>query len=159
MRIRLICVGHLKESYFKAASAEYEKRLSRFHRLEIVELSEEQKSDAPSESEIRRSLKAEGEKIEKAIGKNAYVIALAIDGKALSSEELSDTLCRLDSCGRTEIDFIIGSSYGICDEVLRRADLLISFSRMTFTYQLFRVIFLEQLYRASKISAGETYHK
>lgn len=159
MKIKLITVGRLKEDFYKKASAEYEKRLSRFHKITAYELSEESKSDSPSESEIKKALEKEGKNIIKNISNGAYVIALAIGGKAISSEKLAEKIKSIADSGTGEIDFIIGGSHGLSDEVLARADFLLSFSPMTFTYQLSRVILTEQLYRASKINSGETYHK
>lgn len=159
MKIKLITVGRLKEDFYKKAAAEYEKRLSRFHKITACELSEESKSDSPSESEIKKALEKEGKNIIKNISNGAYVIALAIGGKAISSEKLAEKIKSIADSGTGEIDFIIGGSHGLSDEVLARADFLLSFSPMTFTYQLSRVILTEQLYRASKINSGETYHK
>ena len=159
MKIKLITVGRLKEDFYKKAAAEYEKRLSRFHKITAYELSEESKSDEPSESEIKKALEKEGKNIIKNISNGAYVIALAIGGKAISSEKLAEKIKGIADSGTGEIDFIIGGSHGLSDEVLARADFLLSFSPMTFTYQLSRVILTEQLYRASKINSGETYHK
>lgn len=159
MKIKLITVGRLKEDFYKKAAAEYEKRLSRFHKITAYELSEESKSDSPSESEIKKALEKEGKNIMKNISNGAYVIALAIGGKAISSEKLAEKIKSIADSSTGEIDFIIGGSHGLSDEVLARADFLLSFSPMTFTYQLSRVILTEQLYRASKINSGETYHK
>lgn len=159
MKIKLITVGRLKEDFYKKAAAEYEKRLSRFHKITAYELSEESKSDEPSGSEIKKALEKEGKNIIKNISNGAYVIALAIGGKAISSEKLAEKIKSIADSGTGEIDFIIGGSHGLSDEVLARADFLLSFSPMTFTYQLSRVILTEQLYRASKINSGETYHK
>ena len=152
MKIKLITVGRLKEDFYKKAAAEYEKRLSRFHKITAYELSEESKSDSPSELEIKKALEKEGKNIIKNISNGAYVIALAIGGKAISSEKLAEKIKSIADSG-------IGGSHGLSDEVLARADFLLSFSPMTFTYQLSRVILTEQLYRASKINSGETYHK
>ena len=159
MKIKLITVGRLKEDLYKKAAAEYEKRLSRFPKITAYELSEESKSDSPSESEIKKALEKEGKNIIKNISNGAYVIVLAIGGKAISSEKLAEKIKSIADSGTGEIDFIIGGSHGLSDEVLARADFLLSFSPMTFTYQLSRVILTEQLYRASKINSGETYHK
>lgn len=159
MKIKLICVGRMKESFFKDAAAEYIKRLSRFHKLEIIEIPEELKKENPSDGEIEKALSEESSKILKSLGKGAYIISLAIEGKQISSEDLADTLKGLSDGGISEIDFIIGGSHGISREVLSSSDFLLSFSKMTFTKEMARVIFLEQLYRASKISSGETYHK
>lgn len=159
MKIKIITVGRLKEDFYKKAVAEYEKRLSRFHKLTVTEIPEELKADSPSRAEIERALASEGEKILKAVGKGAYVISLAIEGTEISSEALSRKLDSLAKSGTGEVDFIIGGSHGLSDKVTSASDFLLSFSRMTFTYQLSRVILSEQLYRAAKISSGEAYHK
>ncbi len=159
MKIKIITVGRLKEDFYKKAAAEYEKRLSRFHKITVTELSEESKSDSPSEAEIEKALLKEGKNILKSVSNGAYVIALAICGEAISSEALAEKIKKIADGGTGEIDFIIGGSHGLSDEVLSRADFLLSFSPMTFTYQLSRVILTEQLYRASKINSGEVYHK
>lgn len=159
MKIKIITVGRLKEDFYKKAVAEYEKRLSRFHKLTVTEIPEELKADSPSRAEIERALASEGEKILKVVGKGAYVISLAIEGTEISSEALSGKLDSLAKSGTGEVDFIIGGSHGLSDKVTSASDFLLSFSRMTFTYQLSRVILSEQLYRAAKISSGEAYHK
>lgn len=159
MKIKIITVGKLKEDFYKKAVAEYEKRLSRFHKVTVTELSEELKADSPSEAEIEKALDTEADKILKSIGKGAYVISLAINGASVSSEELAKKLSLVASGGKGEVDFIIGGSHGLSDRVLSASDFLLSFSKMTFTYQLSRVILSEQLYRASKINSGEAYHK
>lgn len=159
MKIKLICVGRLKESFFKNAAEEYIKRLTRFHKVEIIEIPEEIRCEAPSESEIEKALSEEGKKILKSVGKGAYIFSLAILGKQISSEEFALTMENLSKTGISEADFIIGGSHGLSKDVLSSSDFLLSFSKMTFTKEMARVIFLEQLYRASKIEAGETYHK
>ncbi len=159
MKIKIITVGRLKEDFYKKAVAEYEKRLSRFHKLTVTEIPEELKADSPSRAEIERALASEGEKILKAVGKGAHVISLAIEGTQISSEALAKKLDELAKSGTGEVDFIIGGSHGLSDKVTSASDFLLSFSRMTFTYQLSRVILSEQLYRAAKISSGEAYHK
>lgn len=144
IRIRLLCVGKLKESYLREACAEYEKRLSRFCKLEIAELAE------------RPSLAEEGgEILSRVRGKS---VVLAIEGKPLSSKEFADMVGGFCDRGE-EFTFVIGSSCGLDPAVKARADRLVSFSRMTFPHQLFRVLFLEQLYRAFMIGAGAEYHK
>jgi 23S rRNA (pseudouridine1915-N3)-methyltransferase len=118
MKIKLICVGRMKESFFKDAAAEYIKRLSRFHKLEIIEIPEELKKENPSDGEIEKALAEEGSKILKFLGKGAYIVSLAIEGKQISSEDLADTVKGLSDGGISEIDFIIGGSHGISREVL-----------------------------------------
>lgn len=144
MKVNLICVGKLKESFWRDACAEYEKRLSRFCKLEIKELPE------------RGSLREEGEDIlQKCRG---YVVCLAVEGKQKSSEEFAASLKRMQDEGR-ELTFVIGSSCGLCGSVKGAADELLSFSRMTFPHQMFRVVLLEQIYRAFMINVGAEYHK
>ncbi len=159
MKLKLICIGRLREAYFRQAAEEYVKRLSRFHKIEIIEIPEALKMDSPSATDIYRALHTEGDKILKACGKGAFVTSLAIEGEHASSEDVAHHLFDLSTSGVSEADFIIGGSHGLSEDVLNFSDRLLSFSRMTFTYQLSRVILLEQLYRASKINAGETYHK
>lgn len=159
MKIKIITVGRLKEDFYKSAAAEYTKRLSRFHKLTVTEIPEELKCDNPDEAKIKKALEAEGEKIAKSIGKGAYTIVLAINGEGISSEKLAKKMKSVSDSGCGEIDFIIGGSHGLCDEITASADFRLSFSKMTFTYQLSRVILLEQIYRASKINSGEAYHK
>ncbi len=127
MKIKIITVGRLKEDFYKKAAAEYEKRLSRFHKITVTELSEESKSDSPSETEIEKALLKEGKSILKSVSNGAYVIALAICGKAVSSEALAEKIKKIADGGTGEIDFIIGGSHGLSDEVLSRADFLLSF--------------------------------
>jgi 23S rRNA (pseudouridine1915-N3)-methyltransferase len=152
MRIKVIGVGKLKEKYLKDAVAEYTKRLSSFGKISSVEVSDER-------DENPAALKKEGDAILKQIRDGEYVIVLAIEGKEFDSVEFSEMLDSLGVRGISDIVFVIGGSNGIHDEVLDRADLLLSFSRMTFPHQLMRVILMEQIYRAFKISRGEKYHK
>lgn len=159
MKITLITVGKVKESYLRDAIAEYSKRLSRYCKLDIVEVADEKTPDNASDA-VERQIKAkEGERIAKHIKDDAFVIALAINGKMLSSEELAAKINTLGIQGTSHIQLIIGGSLGIDDAILRRADFLLSFSKMTFPHQLMRVILLEQIYRAYKINAHEPYHK
>ena len=155
--ITLITVGSLKEKYLAEALSEYKKRLAAFCRLEELELKEERLSDE-SPAHITAALEAEGEKILARIPEDAYVIALCVEGKQLSSEELAVRLGELTDGGR-RICLVIGSSYGLSPRVKARADLRLSFSKMTFPHQLMRVILCEQVYRAFTILAGKRYHK
>ncbi|MBO5279104.1 MAG: 23S rRNA (pseudouridine(1915)-N(3))-methyltransferase RlmH [Lachnospiraceae bacterium] len=159
MRITCITVGKIKEKYFTMAIEEYAKRLSRYCRLEIVELADEKTPDNASALMEEQIKQKEGERILKAIKEDAYVIALAIEGKQLDSVELSEKLAGLGVNGNSHITFIIGGSLGLSKEVLARADYKLSFSRMTFPHQLMRVVLLEQIYRAYRIMNGEPYHK
>lgn len=159
MHIQLICVGKLKERYWQEAVAEYCKRLRGYCSLTICELKEERLPEHASAAEEQMVLAREGAAILQAIRANSWVVALAIEGQMLSSEALSEKLDALALAGKSEITLIIGSSLGLSSDVLARADFLLSFSKMTFPHQMMRVVLLEQLYRAFKISRRETYHK
>ncbi|UWE03630.1 23S rRNA (pseudouridine(1915)-N(3))-methyltransferase RlmH [Laceyella sacchari] len=159
MKIQLITVGKLKEKYLKQACDEYLKRLTPYAKVEIVEVNEEKAQDPVHEAEVALIKRKEGERILKALSPDAFLIALAIEGKSLSSPEFAIKLERLGTYGQSHVAFVIGGSYGIAPEVLKRADLLLSFSAMTFPHQLIRIFLLEQIYRAFKIIRGETYHK
>ena len=158
MKIRLICVGKLKERFYTEAAAEFSKRLSRFCDIETVELQDERVPDQPSEAEIERVKETEAKRIADKLG-NDFVIALDPRGKQLSSEELASSLSECMVSGKSRIAFVIGGSYGLTDAIRRRADMVLSFSRMTFSHQIFRIMLLEQVYRAFKIMNGEPYHK
>ena len=158
MKITLISLGKLKESYLRDAAAEYIKRLSRFCMFSAVELEPQKLPERPSEALISSALDAEAEMILKKIPDNAFVVALCVEGKPLSSEELAKRVEKLSSEGR-QIVFIIGSSFGLSERVKRRADMRLSVSAMTFPHQLFRIMLLEQIYRAFQINSGSEYHK
>ncbi len=159
MRISIICVGKIKEKYLKLGIDEFKKRLSKYCKLEIIELDDEKAPENLSDKEMLMIKEKEGKKILSKIKDNSYVIALAIDGKNLSSEELADTINNLGVRGNSHIVFIIGCSLGLSDEILSRANYKLSFSKMTFPHQLMRLILLEQVYRAYRINSGEPYHK
>jgi len=159
MNITLITVGKIKEKYLKDAIDEYSKRLKRYCKLEVVEVSDEKTPDNASEKEEIQIKAKEGESILKYIKDNMYVIVLAIEGKMLSSEELACLIRDLGIKGDSNIAFVIGGSLGLSKEVLNRADYKLSFSKMTFPHQLMRVILLEQVYRGFRINSGEPYHK
>ena len=156
--VRLVCVGKLKESWLSAACAEYVKRLSRYCSLTVTELAEHTLPEKPSAAQISAALEKEGAEIIKAC-EGCYAVAACVEGTQMSSEELSQTLDRLSADGKGKLAFVIGSSHGLSDTVKRRADMRLSVSKMTFPHQLFRVMLLEQIYRAFSISAGATYHK
>ena len=159
MRITIVCVGKLKERYWQDAIAEYSKRLQRYHKLEIIELPDEKAPEnlsAAQETEIKRK---EGERICRAIAEHAYVVALAIQGKPLTSEQLAGHMAKKAVDGVSHMVFVIGGSLGLSEEVMQRADFALSFSAMTFPHQMMRVILLEQIYRAEKINRKEPYHK
>ena len=159
MRINIVCVGKIKEKYLKLGIDEFKKRLSKYCKLEIIELEDEKAPENLSDKEMLIIKEKEGNKILSKIKDNSYVIALAIDGKNLSSEELAQTINKLGVRGVSNITFVIGGSLGLSDEVLSRADYKLSFSKMTFPHQLMRLILLEQVYRAYRINNGEPYHK
>lgn len=159
MKITLLTVGKIKEKYFTSAIAEYSKRLSRYCKLEIIEVADEKTSDKASEALERQIKEKEGKRLLAYIKEDAYVIALAIQGKMLSSEQLAKKIEGLGVSGKSHIIFIIGGSLGLADEILKKADFLLSFSPMTFPHQLMRVVALEQIYRSYKINQNEPYHK
>lgn len=157
--ITIICEGKLKEKYLRDACEEYSKRLGAFCRLNIVELSPKRLSDNPQSGEIENALLAEGKEIISKIPAGAYVYAMCIEGKQLSSEKLSRAIDNCAVMGKSNVVFIIGGSFGLSDEVKRLADFKLSMSEMTFPHQLARVMLLEQIYRAFQISSGGKYHK
>ena len=160
LKINIICIGKIKEKYFTDALGEYAKRLTAFCKFSVVELNEERiRSNTPNDSQIAEVIEAEGRRILQKIGASDYVAAMCIEGKLLSSEELSETLDKAALSGKSTVDFIIGGSYGLSDEVKRRADLRLSMSKMTFPHQLARVILSEQIYRAFEISTNGKSHK
>ena len=159
MKITLITVGKIKEKYLKDAIAEYSKRLSRYCKLEIIEVADEKTPDNASETEEDRIRDKEGERILKYVKDDAYVVTLEIKGKLLTSEELAEKIDKLGIQGTSHIIFIIGGSIGLGKEVLKRSDYALSFSKMTFPHQLMRVILLEQIYRSYRIISHEPYHK
>ena len=159
MNISVISVGKLKEKYLKLGIEEFSKRLSKYCKLDLIELEDEKCPENLSEKDMEIVKNKEGQRILCKIKNNSYVIALAIDGKNLSSEELADTISKLAVRGNSHITFIIGGSLGLSDEVLKRADYKLSFSKMTFPHQLMKLILLEQVYRAFRINNNEPYHK
>lgn len=159
MKITVIAVGKIKEKFYREAAAEYEKRLGRYCKLEIVQVEDERtpdKAGAALETEIRRR---EAERIMKYIREDAYVVTLEIQGMMFDSGGFADRIEDLATRGNSHIQFIIGGSLGLHESVCKRADLAVSFSKMTFPHQLMRVILLEQIYRAYRIINGEPYHK
>ena len=159
MNIDIVCVGKIKEKYFRDALAEYQKRLGRYCRLRILEAADEPTKENASREEKERILTAEGSRILRLIPENAYVIALAILGKKYDSPGMASMLEGLMNRGSSSIVFVIGGSMGLSDEVLQRADHAMSFSDLTFPHQMMRVILMEQIYRSFRIMRGEPYHK
>lgn len=159
MNIQIICIGKLKEKYWSEAIAEYSKRLSRFCSLEITELKEARLPDKASHAEEEAVKLEEGRSILKAIKDGTYVITLEILGKQLTSPELAAKIENLSLEGKSNIAFVIGGSLGLSEEVSKRSDFKLSFSKMTFPHQMMRVVLLEQIYRSFKINRNEAYHK
>ena len=159
LSVTLACVGKLKEDYWRAACAEYAKRLSPFCKLRIVEVDEERLPDNPSEAQITAALETEGHRLLSQIPAGASLIALCIEGKGMTSPALSEQMMRWTVEGVSHIAFVIGSSCGLSQLVKQSARLQLSMSAMTFPHQLARVMVLEQVYRAMQIAAGGKYHK
>ncbi|RDI40903.1 23S rRNA (pseudouridine(1915)-N(3))-methyltransferase RlmH [Falsibacillus pallidus] len=159
MNISIVTVGKLKEKYLKQGIEEYVKRMSAYAKLEIIEVPDEKAPEELSQVEMEQVKQKEGERILAKINPDAHVIALAIQGKMQSSEGLADNLDKLATYGKSKVAFIIGGSLGLSDEVMKRANDTLSFSKMTFPHQLMRLILVEQIYRAFRINRGEPYHK
>jgi len=159
VKITVVAVGKLKERYLKEGIAEYAKRLSRFCDLQIVEADDEQAPDSLSAAQEEQIKKKEAERIMSKLKEDTFLIVLDVKGKRTTSEGFASTLQNCFTSGRSNITFVIGGSLGLDAELLRKADLKLSLSDMTFPHQLFRLILLEQLFRAFKIMNGETYHK
>lgn len=159
MKIEVVCVGKLKEKYLVQAIDEYSKRLSRYCKLNIIELVDEKTPDNASKKEEELIKEKEGEKILAKINDNAYVIALDLHGKMISSEELATFISDCGIRGNSHLVFVIGGSLGLAPAVLARANYKLCFSKMTFPHQLFRVMLLEQIYRGFRINNNEPYHK
>ena len=159
MKITILCVGKVKEKFYRDAIGEYQKRLRRYCKLEIVEVTDEKTPDGASETVENQIKEKEGNRILSKIREEDYVIALAIDGKMQDSVELSKNIQQLGVRGKSSIVFVIGGSLGLSKAVLKRANEKLSFSKMTFPHQLMRVILLEQVYRSYRIMNGEPYHK
>lgn len=158
MKIRIVAAGKLKEKYLKAGVAEYEKRLSPFAAVELLEIDEERMAQDPSEAEKEQTLAKEGERLLRLVPERSFLIVLDVGGKLLSSEALAKELASLALQGQSDLAFLIGGAFGLSSAVRDRADLRISFSPMTFTHQMVRLLLYEQIYRAFKINRGEKYH-
>ncbi len=159
VNVNIICVGKLKEKYLRDASSEYIKRLTAFCKLNIIEISPYALPDSPSAAQIEMGLIDEGKRILQKINPGAYVYAMCIEGKQRSSVSLSEEFDSLCVSGESNLTFIIGGSFGLSDEVKKRANAKLSMSEMTFPHQLARIMLLEQIYRAFQISSGGKYHK
>lgn len=159
MKIKIVTVGKLKEKYLKDGIAEYSKRISRFAAVEMIELADEKTPDRASDSENAKILDLEGNRILSKIGDREFVVALAIEGKTLSSEEFSKQLEQASINGYSTLTFVIGGSLGLSPQVKNRANLSLSFGRLTLPHQLMRLVLTEQIYRAFTIQQGSPYHK
>lgn len=158
-KVTLICVGKLKEKFYAQATAEYAKRLSRFCKLEIVELPESRLSDSPSPAEISQALTAEAALIETKLPKGSALVAMCIEGEELSSPQLAEKMRQFAVSGVSNLTFLIGGSVGLSPTIKAQSDFRLSMSPMTFPHHLARVMLLEQIYRAYQINAGTKYHK
>ncbi|WP_413377177.1 23S rRNA (pseudouridine(1915)-N(3))-methyltransferase RlmH [Alkalihalobacillus sp. 1P02AB] len=159
MNITIISVGKLKEKYLKQGIEEYTKRLGAYGQIHLVEVPDEKAPEKLSEAEEKQVKQKEGERILNKIPTDSHVIALAIEGKQLTSEQLAQNLNNLATYGKSKVTFIIGGSLGLSNEVLQRANEKLSFSKMTFPHQLMKLVLVEQVYRAFRIIKGEPYHK
>ena len=159
MKIKVVTVGKLKEKYLKDGIAEYSKRISRFAKLEMIELADEKTPDKASESENQKILEIEGQRILSKVGDRDFVIVLAIEGKTFSSEEFSKQLEEASIKGFSTLTFIIGGSLGLSSALKKRANLSVSFGLLTLPHQLMRLVLVEQIYRAFTIQQGSPYHK
>ncbi len=159
MNVQLIVLGKLKEKYMRDFASEYEKRLSAYCKMSVVELEPVKLSDNPSQSEIDNALTKETKMIRDKIPKNSYVFSMCIEGKQMSSEELSQKLEDIAISGKNNVVFIIGSSFGLSDEIKQMSDFRFSMSKMTFPHKLARIMLTEQIYRGFSISNNGKYHK
>ncbi|WP_368915832.1 23S rRNA (pseudouridine(1915)-N(3))-methyltransferase RlmH [Staphylococcus haemolyticus] len=159
MKITILAVGKLKEKYWKQAISEYEKRLSAYSKIEIIEVPDEKAPENMSDKEIEQVKEKEGQRLLAKIKPQATVITLEIQGKMLSSEGLAEEMQRHMTQGQSDFVFVIGGSNGLHENVLQRSNYALSFSKMTFPHQMMRVVLIEQVYRAFKIMRGEAYHK
>ncbi|EPD50888.1 23S rRNA (pseudouridine(1915)-N(3))-methyltransferase RlmH [Paenisporosarcina sp. FSL H8-0542] len=159
MNIAIISVGKLKEKYLKMGIEEYTKRLGSYAKIDLIEVADEKAPENLSDADMEIVKKKEGERILAKIGTDTYVIALAIEGKMKSSEQLADDLQSLMTYGRSKIAFVIGGSLGLHEDVMKRSDEKLSFSKMTLPHQLMKLVLVEQVYRAFRIIKGEPYHK
>lgn len=157
--IYIAAVGKLKEKYLRDAFAEYEKRLSAFCRFRVIEIDEERLPDKPSEAEIKNGIEKEADRILKKIPENRFLVSLCVEGGHMSSEEFADTVKKSAVDGFSNLVFVIGGSFGLSDRIKKQSQKRLSFSKMTFPHQLFRVMLSEQIYRAEQIINGGKYHK
>lgn len=158
MKITIISAGKLKENYLRDGIAEFSKRLRPFTQLCMIEINEEKMPEEPSEAEKQKILDAEGKRLLKQVPANDFLFVLDVYGKQLSSEELAEKIRSLALAGKSNMSFIIGGAFGLSEELRKAADICISFSRMTFTHQMVKLLLVEQIYRSFKINRGEKYH-
>ncbi|TDL32023.1 23S rRNA (pseudouridine(1915)-N(3))-methyltransferase RlmH [Jeotgalibacillus sp. S-D1] len=159
MKISIITVGKLKEKYLKQGIAEYTKRLGAYATIDLIEVPDEKAPENLSEADMQIVKQKEGERILSKISPDAHVITLEIKGKQLTSEELAKQMDQLATYGKSKIAFVIGGSLGLSEDVTKRSDFALSFSKMTFPHQLMKLVLLEQVYRGFRINRGEPYHK
>lgn len=158
MKITIVSAGKLKENYLREGITEFVKRLRPFAQLNIVEISEEKMPDSPSAREKEKFLTIEGNRLLKQVPVDSFLFVLDVYGKQLSSEDLAEKIRVLALSGKSNLVFVIGGTFGLSADLRKKADLLISFSRMTFTHQMVKLLLVEQIYRAFKINRGEPYH-
>lgn len=158
MRFYVICIGKLKDAYLRDGVAEFVKRMRPYGGITITELNESKIGDKPSDADHKQVVIKEGERLLKNVPKNAYTVLLDVYGKMMSSEDLAKTVAKLEVDGVSDMAFIVGGAFGVSDELRRSVNYKLSFSPMTFTHQMVRLLLVEQIYRASKINRNEPYH-
>lgn len=158
MRFYVVCIGKLKDAYLREGVAEFVKRMRPYGGITITELNESKIGDKPSDADRKQVVVEEGERLLKAVPKNAYTVLLDVYGKTMSSEELAKTIAKLEVDGISDMAFIVGGAFGVSDELRQSVNYKLSFSPMTFTHQMVRLLLVEQIYRASKINRNEPYH-
>lgn len=158
MRFYVICIGKLKDAYLRDGVAEFVKRMRPYGGITITELNESKIGDKPSDADRKQVVIEEGERLLKNVPKNAYIVLLDVYGKTMSSEDLAKTVAKLEVDGVSDMAFIVGGAFGVSDELRRSVNYKLSFSPMTFTHQMVRLLLVEQIYRASKINRNEPYH-
>ena len=158
MRFYVVCIGKLKDAYLRDGVAEFVKRMRPYGGITITELNESKIGDKPSDADRKQVVAEEGERLLKAVPKNAYTVLLDVYGKTMSSEDLAKTVAKLEVDGVSDMAFIVGGAFGVSDELRRLVNYKLSFSPMTFTHQMVRLLLVEQIYRASKINRNEPYH-
>ena len=158
MRFYVVCIGKLKDAYLRDGVAEFVKRMRPYGGITITELNESKIGDKPSDADRKQVVDEEGERLLKAVPKNAYTVLLDVYGKTMSSEDLAKTVAKLEVDGISDMAFIIGGAFGVSDELRKSVNYKLSLSPMTFTHQMVRLLLVEQIYRASKINRNEPYH-